>query len=55
MGWRKMAVTARNHQEESYWRRRSMMAGISVGEVWNRIAYSDPVLVWKERGQTVQT
>lgn len=31
-----------------------MMAGISVEEVWSRIACSDPVLGWKEHGQTVQ-
>lgn len=30
------------------------MADISVEEVWNRIACSDPVLGWKEHGQTVQ-
>jgi hypothetical protein len=55
MGWKKMVVTARNNQEESYWRRRNTMADISVEEVWNRIACSDPVLGWKEHGQTVQT
>jgi hypothetical protein len=54
MGWKKMVVTARNNQEESYWRRRNTMADISVEEVWNRIACSDPVLGWKEHGQTVQ-
>lgn len=30
------------------------MADISVEEVWNRIACSDPVLAWRAHGQTVQ-